>query len=290
MQKGLGLGIAAMVAMLMITLDSKTALFGAVTGMELCLRMVIPGLFPFLLLSQWLNRALSGRSFLSKCFGLPQGCEGISVSAFMGGYPVGAKAVGTAYRQGIITKDQGETLLAFCNQSGPSFIFGVAAAMFSSRWAAWALWGIQILSAWLVHLVFPISKSDPADRRSACPVIVDPMASAVRTMGIICGWIILFRILLSFLDRWVLWLLPETLNVIVYGLLELSNGCCLLGRIPQEGLRFVVCSGLLSAGGLCVMMQTASVAEGLGLRHLFAGKVIQVLISLTMACLFLPLL
>lgn len=287
MQTGLGWAITSGITMLLIILDGKVALASASAGLELCLRTVIPGLFPFLILSQWINRGLGGYRIplLGKL--LPSGCEGISVCAFLGGYPVGARAVGQAYEQGKITRQQGEKMLAFCNQSGPAFIFGVAAAMFSRRWMGWVLWGIQLLSALIVGICVRTPKATPSARVSGNFHQKDAMSEAVRTMGVICGWILLFRIILGFLDRWVLWLFPDPMQVIVYGLLELSNGCCLLGRISDEALRFVICSGLLSAGGICIAMQTASVSNGLRLHWLILGKCLQSLISIALSILFL---
>ena len=102
-------------------------------------------------------------------------------------------------------------------------------------------------------------------------------------MGIICGWIVLFRVLIAFLDRWVLWLLPQTARVALIGLLELSNGCCELAQVANAPIRFILCSTMLAAGGLCVTAQTISVTPGLSLRYYFLGKVVQILVSLILS-------
>ena len=44
-------GFAAGAAMLMLILDGRTALTGAAEGIDLCIRTVIPALFPFFVLS-----------------------------------------------------------------------------------------------------------------------------------------------------------------------------------------------------------------------------------------------
>ena len=49
-KKQLWTGIAASMGMLVLILDGKTALEGARQGIELCLRTVVPSLFPFFLL------------------------------------------------------------------------------------------------------------------------------------------------------------------------------------------------------------------------------------------------
>lgn len=290
MKMGLGWGIGGAIAMLVMILDGKIALAGAATGIELCIRTVIPGLFPFLILSQWINYCLADRPIKRRILKLPKGCEGIAVAAFLGGYPVGARAVGQAFHRGQISKHQGEKLLSYCNQPGPAFIFGIAAAMFSESWAGWALWAIQILGAFIISKCIPIPTESNSFFLPKNSTQEDPMTGAVKTMGIICGWVVLFRILLEFLEQWVLWILPNTIRVLVYGILELSNGCCLLGRIQDEPVRFMMCAGMLSAGGLCVMMQTASVTSGLRLTWYLLGKGLQILISIALSWLFLRIL
>ena len=287
MQKGLGRAFASGIAMFIMILDGKTALMSAAAGIELCVKTVIPGLFPFLILSQWLNRSLEGYQIPLLRNMLPSGCEGISVCAFIGGYPVGARAVGQAYQRGIITRQQGEKLLAYCNQPGPAFIFGVAAAMFSAKWVGWALWGIQLTSALIVGKCITVPPQRLGEHLPKSNHRQDSMTEAVKIMGVICGWILLFRVILGFLERWILWILPKTLGVIFYGFLELSNGCCLLGRIPNEAARFIICSGMLSAGGICVAMQTSSVVSGLRLRLFYLGKLMQTVISMILSIPFL---
>ena len=106
------------------------------------------------------------------------------------------------------------------------------------------------------------------------------MSEAVHTMALVCGWVIVFRVMIAFLDKWFLWLLPPTVRVSIIGLLELSNGCCELPELSSISTRFILCSGMLAAGGLCVTAQTVSVTPGLSLRYYCAGKLIQIVVSL----------
>ena len=177
-------------------------------------------------------------------------------------------------------KDAAQRLLAFSNNAGPSFVFGVVGQMFPKAWFPWALWGIHIAGA--VAAAHCLSSTDTGQHfdRQAEQSKGDLMVGAVKTMGVICGWVILFRVLIAFLNRWFLWFLPETPRIALIGLLELSNGCCELPKIPDIRVRFILCSGMLAAGGLCVTAQTSSVTKGLSLRYYFLGKVIQILVSL----------
>ena len=99
-------------------------------------------------------------------------------------------------------------------------------------------------------------------------------------MGVVCGWIVLFRVVIAFLDRWILWLFPTEVRVALIGLLELSNGCWELRTIASVPVRFLLCGGMIAVGGLCVSMQTASVTPGLSLRYYALGKLVQLGTSL----------
>ena len=53
-------GIFSCMGILVLILDGKTALAGAMAGMELCMKTVIPSLFPFLFLCSLLTNSLWG--------------------------------------------------------------------------------------------------------------------------------------------------------------------------------------------------------------------------------------
>ena len=104
--------------------------------------------------------------------------------------------------------------------------------------------------------------------------------SSLAAIASVCGWVILFRVLISILKRWIFWAIPDILQIVVSGVLELSNGCIALDLIRNEGVKFVVSNGLLSFGGLCVYLQTASVVGDLGVGLYFPGKILQCSIAL----------
>lgn len=280
-------------AMLLLILDAKTALLGAQEGMELCIRTVIPSLLPFFLLSQLLCHSLTGNDLpllrpLGRWMGIPEGAESILAVGFLGGYPTGAQCIASACRRGKLSRQDGKRMLAFCNNAGPAFLFGIAAAVFPRSWMAWALWGIHILSAVLTARFIPkIPEKSTPSPVSADPglTVPDALRNAIGILAQVCGWVVLFRVIVAFLTRWFGWLLPEPGRIVLSGILELSNGCCLLPGIQPIGLRFVICAGFLGFGGLCVGLQTLSVAAGLDTALYFPGKLLQTAFSLALATL-----
>ena len=277
------------VALFLLIMDAKTASAGIYEGIQICITTAIPSLFPFIVLIAYLNSRMSSNrlpllSILGKHIGIPSGAESLLCFSFIGGYPIGAQCVSQLYTDGKINQKTAERLLGFCSNAGPSFIFGMTAVMFSSIGYAWMLWGIQIVSALIVGLLLPGKENSSCTVDSSVPIkFTKCVENSIKSMALICGWIILFRMVIKLFQVWVLWLFSREIQIVVIGILELANGCCELRGIENEGLRFVVCSGLLCFGGISVLMQTQSVCKNIRIHIYLLGKIAQCFISIFFA-------
>lgn len=285
-------GSLAAVGILILIIDSRTALAGATEGMELVVITLIPSLFPFFILSVLLTSSLSGiqvpgSTILGKLCKIPRGAEGILLTGLLGGYPVGAQASADAWKNGQLSRSQASRMLRFCNNAGPSFLFGVIAPQFPDPGYAFALWIIHIASALAVGAILPACDCPYTEQHAEKSVPVSRlMQQSLIIMATVSGWVILFRVVLRFLERWILWLFPLPVRIAAAGFLELANGCCALGKIESVGVRFVLCACMLSFGGLCVTLQTFSVASGLDTKGYLWCKCLQTLISLGLALIY----
>lgn len=283
-------------AMMILILDAGTALQGASEGIGLCVRSVIPSLFPFMILSIYLTGNLGDVSlpfsrYLRKACRIPVGSEGIFLTGLLGGYPTGARAVSQAYEAGQLGRADAQRMLGFCNNAGPAFLFGMLGSCFSNQTILWTLWGIHILSAMLVAIFLPGGTEDTIITAHTNRVTLpEALEKAVKTMAIICGWVVLFRVIDTFIDRWLCWMLPEFVQILFSGFLELTNGCIRLSDIDNEAMRFILACLFLNSGGLCVGMQTISVTKNLGTGMYFPGKILQSCISLLICGLIQPFL
>ena len=256
--------------MLVLILDGRTALSGGMEGITLCLQTLIPSLFPLFVLSAMLTSSLPGNPFL--------------LTGILGGYPIGAGNTAQAYRAGQLSRQEAERLVVLSNCPGPSFIFGVLTPVLGDLRMGICLWGVYLLSVLALWMIFP--KRKPTRTIPRPMGIQNALGCALHAMAGVCGWVILFRVVLAILNRWVLWLLPDWGQAVVYGILELSNGCLALGNLSPQ-LRFLLAAGFLGFGGICVMLQTAGVAEGISMRLYFPGKLFQSLVCMTLAsCLY----
>ena len=278
-----------MLAILILILDSETAVNGVSEGISICIKSVVPCLFPFIFLSNILVSSLYDHSLSPK----KESCSKQHISSirivllltgYLGGYPVGAQSVAQAYRNHQLSQSEAQRLLICCNNPGPAFIFGIVGAVFFQSWVPWVLWSIHLLSSMMMLFLLPSESMRIVDapNRTNCDITFTLMHT-LRSMTYICGWVILFRCMINILQRWCLWLLPEVWKIIIYGLLELTNGCLSLQEINCVGLRFALGALMLSFGGGCAFVQTCSVTEGLPCCGYFRSKILQGGFSLMLA-------
>ena len=285
------LGIVASLGFVVLILDTKTSLLGAKEGIELCLNSVLPTLFPFCVLTKILNPLLLCKPFpllrpIGKIFGVPAGSESILLLGFISGYPIGAQNVQDAYRNKTIALQDCRRMLGFCSNAGPAFIFGMLGGLFETTTPLWCLLGIHIISSALVGCILPNkSKSIVHIEKAVSINLPKALEESVKTMACVCGWIIIFRVILQFFKHWFLWRISITGQAVFSGILELSQGCVSLYNISSSGLCYILCATVLGFGGICVAMQTASVVKQTGTGYYFPGKIMQTIISILLASL-----
>lgn len=289
-------GIIAAIGFFVLLIDTKTALRSAQEGISLCISTVIPSLFPFFLLSSFINTSLLGKKIrilqpICKICDIPLGAESLLALGFLGGYPIGAQCISDAYEKGALKKADAQRMLGFCNNSGPAFIFGMIGSLFSHPLLPWILWFLHILSALLVGCILPRNVSQPCTISERKPLTISKvLKNCLSVMASVCGWVVLFRIAIGFCQHWFLWFLPESTQAFFSGILELSNGCFALQNVTSDGVRFILCAGMLGFGGICVGMQTVSVANELSTGMYFPGKMLHSLFSIFAAVILHPFL
>lgn len=272
--------IIALTFLLGLILDSQTALAGAKEGVALCIATLVPSLFPFLLACTWLSGSIGSRKqLLFGRIGAPM------LIGLLGGYPTGAQAVARQVKAGQLSHTDGEKMLGYSCNAGPAFIFGMGATLFSGLWPCLLLWLIHAVSALAVAAILPPSTGKSRDEAAVAVSLPSAMQSALRSMAMICGWVVLFATAQALLKRWVLWFLPVAWQQLLLGLTELSGGCAALKATESIGLRLELFSLYLGFGGLCVLLQTRSVLADAGLRghYYFPGKAAQGALSYLLA-------
>lgn len=249
-----------------LILQTQTTIIAIREAIMLCIETVIPSLLPFII--------------LTLLFGPKISLKNVSVLAFLAGYPVGAQTVCNAYRYGTVRKEDAENMLSYINNAGPAFIFGIAGSLFTNKLIPWIIWGIQILSAVCVKAIFcRVKPIHSLTKKNKMLSVREIAVNSVQTMGCICFWIVVFRVIIRFLEGWILFRLNPVVQILIKGFLELTNGCIDTRNINIESIRFILITTLITSGGLCVTLQTLSLTGAVRPHMYFPGKIIQTVLS-----------
>ena len=273
--------LSCFILLLLLITKTDTATRGALEGIELCYKVLIPSLFPFFLIITYTSSLLnglefSGRKLLRNVMKLPAGAESILFLGLLGGYPVGAQLIAENYHNGQINRETSHILLGYCCNAGPAFIFGITRLLFSNPFTPFILWFIHILSAIITACILPKPPQTECHKVSVRKMtLAETMHTSLQICACVCGWVIVFKIIQAYLSTWVNAVSNSITKFLLFGILELSNGCIFLLDLNNEVMRFILISGFLGFGGLCVLLQVISVTDQLGLGSYIPGKLIQ---------------
>lgn len=242
---------------------------GAINGMRLCYSVIIPSLFPFtvcaliLFDSGILDRISHSVDRISRrVFSLSGKMLTVFVISCIGGYPVGAKLIEKAYSSGELSKNNGETMLAYCVNSGPSFIIiAIGSGMLGSTKLGIVLFVSNTITSLLLALILSrfISPEIQKDKQSKTApafseLFVNSTYEACNSMIGICAFVVLFSSILGLIGA----VIPEGLaKELTVSLLEITNGIALSDKNLYK------ISFMLGFAGLCVHFQVLSMCRTL---------------------------
>lgn len=285
-----------------LVIASDGAVQGAQAALTTCSGIIIPCLFPFFVVSYLAGNlglpAYLGNKLqkpMSLLFGTSGTGAGIFILSILGGYPLGAAVIADHVHRGDISQQEGNKLLPFCNNSGPSFLIGaIGIGVFRSAPVGVLLYGIHVLSAVITGLFLsgtetPKCSLSPiliasANLSSALP---EAISKAALQIVQICGYVIFFGAVAGTLEELGAFSavygsiaaytpLPlQYCRAICMGLLELGCGIGAMAGTPITPQALTICSLLTGFGGLSVCMQTAGVLAdtGIKLRYHILGRI-----------------
>lgn len=253
-------------------------------SVTVCTQVLLPALFPFLVLSNLLIgsgalRRLSGRlePLTRTLFRLP-GCFAAPILlGAVGGYPVGAKTVAALYRSGGCSREDALRALSFCNNGGPAFFIGaLGAGLLHDPVLGARLYLTHLLAALLIGLFYPrneyaVKQSAytviPGDESKPLSLFLGAITNGFSAFLNLCAFVLLFSVLICLLRQLpVFFILPQGLQGLLCGLLELTSGAGLLCRAAlPSGALCAALSFLCGWGGLSVQLQTLSLLREAGL-------------------------
>lgn len=292
---------------------------GIKNGIDICVEMLIPSLFPYMVLSSFMIRSGSMNGicrFFGKPFGrltgLPPECLTAVLFSIIGGYPVGAKCVSLLFKDGIIDRIQSRRMMYYCVCSGPAFLLtAVGCLLIGSPTAGAILYFSQLISTFIVMIVVGYIQKNKQSEKTKQQIsqrinnsgisesFVQSVNDGASAMTGMCSMVLLFSMLIGILEysgaiNYISGLLsglgaPVWIHSLFYGLLEVSIGC---KAVHDSTAPLWVYSAVVGFGGMCVHFQILSLTSAFRLeilRYLIArviNSVISSFISIILCELF----
>ena len=270
---------AALIFLIVLLLCPTYCVQGIKNGLEYASGIIIPSLFPYIVLSGFIMRSgadiIIGKLFspvMKKFFYLPEVCAPCVIMSFIGGFPVGAKCTSLLYRQGRITARQARQLMDFCVCSGPAFLISaVGAVMLGNKSAGIILYISQIISGLIIGILVGIISriktaqdsqntviSSSANSSGILSEILGSVSDGADSVIGMTSLILLFSMLESVIRNTGAYeLMARLLSVsvaddryafiILPSLLEVTGGCCAVKDASLPLWCFALCTGF---GGL----------------------------------------
>ncbi len=272
---------------------------GALSGLRLCAAVIIPSLFPFLIVSTFAAASPSCcaamRIFspvMRHVFRLPACAVPAVVFGLFGGYPVGCSVAAQLFAQGRINAEQAQRITCFCVNAGPAFVItAVGAVMLGNARTGVTLFLSVLLSCIILGFLLGLTAHKPEKKAehenfiiTNSQALVEAVESSAVTMLKICAWTVAFSCVSGIVSEFG----SDGGVMIVFNCLsEVTAGCA---AVSQDG-NLCSLAAILGWGGLCVGCQVLGNVKSVGTRPLvfFAFRAVNAGLSAVICGLLLEL-
>jgi len=265
---------------------------GIKSGLTVVGGVLIPSLFPFMVLSCFIQNSRAGEAISAVfsvitrgLFRLPSEASTAILMSFIAGYPVGARLTQLLLREGKISKKEAARMCLFCVNAGPAFIIStVGVNMLSNVRAGVLLFCSTTLSSVIIGFVSgrilsqKVSKPDAVKEKSHGLNMFEAFtlscSQATASMLSVSAYVLIFTAAVYIIKGFEL---SDNLFAFIVGSLEVTNGALTVSC----GYPLPVLAAVIGFGGLSVHFQVmgAVIESGLKKRHFFAVRFISAALS-----------
>lgn len=296
-----------------LILFSSSNIIAVRNSLDLFLNSVFPSLFPFLIVTELLSYtsiipwiSLKFKRLMPVIFNVPAVGIYPFIMGIISGYPVGARVVADLREENKISKTDGEKLLIFTNNAGPLFIVGcIGCSIYLNSAIGFILYFVHIVSSVLTGFVFghfykvsyreDVVSNVSLNFTSLGEIIGNCIRKAFYTLSTVCGFVILFSLIISMIDATGFFALFNNVWIenILFGVLEITSGIQLISSINSSTLFYHLLSTsfLLGFGGFSVLLQVWSVISktDLSIKPYFIGKIFNGILAVIIMFAFLKI-
>lgn len=259
--------------------NAQIAADGIKKGLVLCYEVLVPSLFPFLVLSELFISCGAGEVCgrllhrpLSFLFGISGGGATALLTGWICGAPVGAVVAMRTYQRNEIDRQELGRLLLFCNMPSAGFLINtVGTQFFGNMEVGVVLFIASVLSCaitgFLLHCLFRKQyTSRPLAALRAPSFTLTDLTGSVRrafsTLLGVLGFIIFFASLAETLSTLLTQVSISPLaKATIYGILEITSGINAATLLCDSETAFLLCAFFVGFSGLSIALQIFSVTE-----------------------------
>lgn len=302
--------------LVLLTIYPEVSIHSAKDGINLWIFVVMPSLFPFFIVSDLLislripeNIARLFTPIAKILFNTSGYGAYVFIMSIFSGYPTGAKITSELVLNQKITPDEGQNILTFSSTSGPLFIIGaVGAGMLKSTTAGYIIFICHIFGAIINGILYKFIRKGIFKERDLAtkPYIINNNSSngnimskaivnSLYTSGFIGGYIILFSVIITLLDRISFYsnlsdifkiFIPHNISmlpgILLKTSLEISNGCRIISTLPLNfDLKLILSSFIIAFSGFSIIGQVTSIIgkTNINIKTYILGKLSHGIIS-----------
>lgn len=228
-------------AMFLVLLFPTLTMDAASDACRLFVRSVMPGLFPYMVLSLMLLSRMPAN--------LPPWL--IILIGWCGGSPTGAKLLAL---QPEMNRQTQKFIALSCATMSPMFLLGTIGTWLDSRMAGLVVLLAVIAGGGMTALITgrPVRDHDGAPIKFSSPLTLgQALDQAANTMLLVCGTMVMFRVLAALAAQAFPWMsLPLTT------MLEVTTGVSEIARFPLPlPFRTAMIAGCTGFGGMAIILQ-----------------------------------
>lgn len=261
------------------------------SGINCCLNILIPSLFPFIFMAAFIVQSqifLNPGKLISKLtkflFYLPGYTAPVIILSLVGGYPVGAKGIKTLFDKNKINTEQLNRMMCFCVNAGPGFLISLIGTTFiNNKFIGIIMLLSQTLSSIIIgigcgiysrnkNFSFYIDKPSENSTNKLSESFIESTSSVCRSILEICTLVIIFSFFISTIENsGIIEIMTNKITFfdchkneiysLITGLLEVTTGCLKASKL-RAGLMII--AFIVGHGGVCTHIQIASMLKNCG--------------------------
>jgi hypothetical protein len=305
-------GVFAVLYGVLMIIFAKEAAAAVKESVNVCLTVIIPSLFAFMVLSSFtvktgLYKVFSKpfAKFSRRVLRIPPDLFSVFLLSAISGYPVGAKLLSDLHKSGAADGETCASMQCFCYMGGPAYFCGIVSlTLYGSIKFGLLIFAVTLIVNFTVAILSAKTRPIPpeTDVTVSAGVSVKSFLSAVRDGGIsiliMCGIIVFFATFTCLLEELGFIAFFGGVCSRLFGLSAVDSAALIRSIIEINNVRtfspgnvtlLPLVSALLTFGGFCVILQMYQFAQDYiktGLFLVYRGFAAVLSFTLTSAALY----